>query len=166
MREILFRGKTKDGNWVVGSHFCMQHNDERTHVHHFIIPDGAPIPKDKPIGEIQVEVMPESVGQYIGVTDRNHKPVFEGDICRARDSQDKEDIYLVCEYGYIKRKMVKQGPWINTEMINLVEIPCFYFRNVKTGENLFPCDDPELGRDIIFPVAGNIIDNPELLAVE
>ena len=36
MREILFRGKRKDnGEWVEGAYFCLHHNDERKHIHHF-----------------------------------------------------------------------------------------------------------------------------------
>ena len=61
MNEISFRGKRKDnGKWVYGAYFELHHNDGRTHVHHFIIPDNIPISKDKPIGEIQVAVIPET----------------------------------------------------------------------------------------------------------
>ena len=36
----LYRGKRKDnGEWVYGAYIVMHHNDGRTHLHHFIIPD-------------------------------------------------------------------------------------------------------------------------------
>jgi len=163
MRDILFRGKTKDGKWVVGSHFCLQHNDERTHVHHFIIPDGTPIPKDRSIGDIQVEVDEDSLGQFVGLHYKDGNPVFEGDIVRGRDVMDKHDIYLVCEYGVIERRVVTKGQWENTEVIDLVTIPCFYFRNPRTGECLFPCRDNE--HEFMFDHAGNKYDDPELIRV-
>lgn len=86
MKEIKFRGKRIDnGEWAYGAYFCLHHNDERQHIHHFIIPDNTQIPKEKPIGEIQVEVDPATVGQYTEyLKDVNKKCFCEGDIvCMA-----------------------------------------------------------------------------------
>ena len=78
----LCRGKRVDNNeWVYGFYFCIHHNDDRKHLHHFIIPLNVPIPKDKPIGEIQVEVDTSTIGQYTGLT-ANGKKIFDGDIVR------------------------------------------------------------------------------------
>jgi hypothetical protein len=61
-KSTLVCAKRKDnGEWVKGYYFCLHHNDERTHIHHFVIPYDTPIPKDKPIGEIQVEIDPYSI---------------------------------------------------------------------------------------------------------
>ena len=77
-----YRGKRKDnGEWVYGAVFVLHHNDDRKHLHYFIIPDNIPIPRDKTIGEIQVEVIPETIGVY--VVEENF---YQGDILQGSNS--------------------------------------------------------------------------------
>ena len=60
--DIVCRAQRKDnGEWIEGYYFCLHHNDERTHIHHMLIPVGADLSLGTPIEKIQVEVIPESI---------------------------------------------------------------------------------------------------------
>lgn len=77
MREIIFRGKslvTKE--WVFGDLF--QHGDQR-----FIMAGGH-----------NVEVDPESVGQYMGCDDENDVKIFEGDIVHLYGNKDTSTRFI------------------------------------------------------------------------
>ena len=128
MREILFRGKrTDNGEWVYGN-YCIAEKLDKSGVEYFII-------------EIEAEgsqyyVIPETVGQYTGLKDKNGKRIFEGDILKFADA-DGRDVYLnvVFEDGAF---LMEEDGVINSDLIPS-----------------YDC----LGVEVI----GNIYDNPELL---
>ena len=134
MREKLFRGKRIDnGEWVYGFYFCMYHDDDRKHLHHFIIPLNVSIPKDRPIGEIQVEVDPDSIGEYTGEHDKNGKEIFEGDILTNKYAQHN----AICVF-----KKSAFGAQFPDEFFTLARLCGCHFEKVG---NLH--DNPELLED-------------------
>lgn len=76
MKEILFRAKRIDnGEWVEGLPWKKKYNTNKLFISCF---------PDKDDNEEAFVVVPETIGQYIGLCDRNGTQIFAGDIVSYR----------------------------------------------------------------------------------
>ena len=124
MREILFRGKLVDnGEWVQG-YPCRYGwiGKEKN----YIIPNYTSV-------LFTAEINPETVGQYTGLTDKNGRKIFEGDIVWNSYNED---------YGKVE--------WDNDTARFIITCSTFTvnFNSVWSEE---------------LEIVGNVFDTPELL---
>lgn len=128
MREILFRGKRIDsGEWVEGGYRHEKVGAYLTAV--FIIE-----PLTSGVWEHH-RVDPSTVGQYTGLTDKNGKRIFEGDVVKFTRFN---------ALGYATRRV--------GDVRYYDELPIFYIM-ATTGDAWDWCDCEDI------EVIGNIHDN-------
>lgn len=140
MREILFRGKSiRNSEWVQGCGFIFRlygakilyEGDDL-----FIDEEGTVYPYYE-----NEDVVYKTVGQYIGMDDRNGAKIFDGDILKVSDSEETH--IGVVTYSYASWCIENE-----TGRLSICDI-------LKMNDK---------GAPFLFEVLGNIHDNPELLS--
>lgn len=140
MREILFRGKRIDnGEWAYGAYYglCRITNKAGGFEYEHLMRQS----NNEPLYMVD----PETVGEYAGLTDKNGKKIFEGDIVQYQPEYEPVPlrsavVYLADKYNY----------------------PAFDLAAHDYEVNGLQYAHEEGGCEVI----GNIHDNPELLEVE
>ena len=134
MREILFRGKTLLGKWIEGD-LLNYLGFGKVHIvqHH--------------LGAGGQEVIPETVGQYTGLTDKNGKKIFEGDIVATKYKLGRGGYYVfevyynanLCQFALT----INSGSYTKNKQYDWLQLTSLKANKVE--------------------VIGNIHDNQELL---
>lgn len=126
MEEMLSRGKRKDnGEWVYGCLYSC--NDGQYEIYFY--------DEDYGVTRFICDIISKTVGKFTGLTDKNGKKIFEGDILRNIESNA---FVLIC-YGGCSF--------------------CYSYNGIIYGVN----DIEAVLETNEWEAIGNIYDNPELL---
>ena len=149
MREIKFRGKSKNNNeWCYGTYIFTDDNKNDPFRR-------KPFKESHKIvfwcsgdwnmgGWVDEEVIPETIGQYTGLKDKNGKEIYEGDIIGCHNPNIKHLIFYNEKQG---RFMAALNGDIENDYINVCGLDDSRWNASKE-------------------VIGNIHDNPELIKEE
>ena len=155
MREIKFRGKCMASNeWAYGDLIHKRHDR-----------DALMIQDENGLGS---DVVPESVGQFTGVLDKNGKEIYEGDVLSVREwknlafgmfnHDEMKDLSLDdCKGELLKdiKSLVywDEGSMLATEQNGSAYYMCsFWHENTLITQPIFDIE-----------IFGNIHDTPNLL---
>lgn len=145
MREILFRGKTESGKWVEGDFFREKDGFGKINYKIFRILGYGLWEKH--------EVIPDTIGQYTGLQDKNGVKIFEGDILEITIFRTYEDHHR--RVATIWRTAVEYYDGAFTIKDHGETYPL--------SEYIYPGGACVYQSE--FEVIGNIYDNPDLLKV-
>lgn len=131
MREILYRGKRLDNDeWVEGD---LVHNGFLILIYK--------LPEETKYMTVTYIIDPETIGQYTGLTDKNGKKIFEGDIVKFHTETYTS---MRDTIGVVKYYNASYGIAYKNKQHFLA------FNNASTNVRW-------------YEIIGNIYDNPELL---
>ena len=147
MSEILFRGKgINDGKWIEGYVIRGWIYDDKTEFAGIV-----PLPTVQSPYDMTMEmnrIIPETISEFTGLTDKNGKKIFEGDILATIKSSGDSIIEGVVKYGDFNCSCCNgvYGWYVDGGDIRKIQENDWYFGGLY--------------------IIGNIHDNPELLKEE
>lgn len=137
MREILFRGKRIDnGNWEYGQLKSIHKGGKHYETAYYILN----IYGESRLAKDAIE--PNTLGQFTGLTDKNGKKIFEGDIVKRELTYITIEAYISWDTKYLQYRLI---------CINGKHKGNYWWLTSNSED---------------YELIGNIYDNPELLEVD
>ena len=171
MREVIYRGKAL-GKWVEGLPYevdgvidCIRVKEQIQDI----------------ISYTTYKIIPESISEFTGLTDKNGKKIFEGDVVKCKHRWIKQTAFGEVSFSDDENEFFEQkirgayGKCVEPTPLQLFGNEYYYFRNyvveyyapsggwrLRNGSCFHGLTrNYILGRDT--EIIGNIYDNPELL---
>ena len=139
MREIIFRGKDRTG---IMNHLWQEGSLDNTNEEFPKI-----VRLDRWGNKMLIDVAPETVGQFTGLTDKNGKKIFEGDIVSTKYKLGRGGYYVfevyynenLCQFSLT----INSGSYTKNKQYDWLQLTSLKANKVE--------------------IIGNIHDKPELL---
>lgn len=150
MRKIIFRAKRIDnGEWIFG--VPVEQNGDVV-----LVGDLDSYRMVYDLWENAAYVLPETVGQYIGLTDKNGKKIFEGDIIKSDNG--RVSAISVVKYGEFEPKLFYDLWQFHLLKRPKVKMCGLFAKDIESNEEMLVSNCSKL-----IEVIGNVYDTPELL---
>lgn len=163
-REIKFRGK-QYGEWVYGSLISLDSKMNQIYLLQFM-DYASSLPLSQLIHHNMIIVEPKTIGQFVGLKDKNEKDIYEGDIVEIKNSSRLTKGYVDFPEGYkgkcISEVKIIEGHtyvWINS----IIKGNILRFGARLLFEGLSKHIDMRGVATSDLKIIGNIHDNPELI---
>ena len=146
MREIKFRGKTAE---LLRCEILDDENSELVYGYYLV---GAGMPFISSFGVREpILVMPETVGQFTGLIDKNGVEIYEDDVIEVKYKEWREEYQCYAEWEEIEQIVFRDGAFMLKAEIDDIQ---FYRPLMKMFQGI------EL---LSLEVIGNIYESKELL---
>ena len=134
MREILFKAKACNGEWVEG---LLAHKDNKWYI------------SNKAGKPFAFEVRPETICQYTGLTDKNGNKIWENDVLKIARTSDSIGDYYYPPLDYPVNVVVK---W---------DLCAWMWETIEKRKHYISFPDAWCHYEA--EVISNVFDNPELV---
>lgn len=147
MREILFKAKVKNWKqlpkeeWWVEGYYGIKGKGTELEEHFIICSTFSPILSTYPFYFTDIQIDPDTLCQYTGLTDKNGKKIWENDIVKVSTNKGN----TLCKVRYAD---------------NVAQFQLWQFTTLPRTATVLNLGNYE------EKVIGNIFDNPELLEGE